>query len=162
MLYFAYGSNMSRPRLQARVPSASFVTTARLDAHRLAFHKAGADGSGKCDAHETGVAEHRVFGVVFEIAAVEKPQLDRVEGLGVGYAQKAVELIGADGESLAAFMYSAIRIDPAFVPFSWYKVHVLMGARAHGLPADYVSWIESITARDDPDVDRARRELAIY
>ena len=162
MLYFAYGSNMSRARLLARVPSAEFVTTARLEAHRLAFHKAGADGSGKCDALATGDPAHCVFGVVFEIAAAEKEHLDRIEGLGVGYAEKRVRLAAADGAVLEAFLYCATRIDAALAPFAWYQAHVLAGARQHGLPADYVRAIEAVTVIDDPDPARARRELAIY
>lgn len=162
MLYFAYGSNMSRPRLEARVPSARFVTTARLDGHRLTFHKVGADGSGKCDAYATGDPAHCVLGVVFDIAAAEKRALDRIEGLGVGYVEKVVRLLDADGANIEAFLYSAIHIDATLQPFGWYKAHVLAGARTHGLPADYVRWIESVPACDDPDLERAQRELAIY
>lgn len=162
MLYFAYGSNMSRPRLLARVPSAEFVITARLDAHRLAFHKAGGDGSGKCDALATGDPTHCVFGVVFEIAATEKEHLDRIEGLGVGYAEKRVRLAAADGAAVDAFLYCATRVDATLTPFAWYKAHVLAGARQHSLPADYVRAIEAVTSIEDPDLTRARRELAIY
>ena len=36
-LYFAYGSNMSTPRLQARLPHARPLGPAWLDGHRLAF-----------------------------------------------------------------------------------------------------------------------------
>lgn len=153
---------MSRPRLQARLASAAFVATARLEAHRLAFHKVGADGSGKCDCHATGDPGHHVYGVVYEIARAEKPVLDRIEGLGIGYAEKRVSLLTADGEGLEAFLYTAIRIDPALVPFRWYKTHVLAGARAHCLPAEYVRWIESMESSDDPDEARTRRELIIY
>lgn len=41
-------------------------------AHRLRFHKVGEDGSGKCDAEETGDPEDRVIGVVYAISASEK------------------------------------------------------------------------------------------
>ncbi|RMD60293.1 MAG: gamma-glutamylcyclotransferase, partial [Planctomycetota bacterium] len=62
MLYFAYGSNMSTPRLRRRVSRAVPVATARLPGCRLAFHKLGADGSGKCDACPAGRAEEVVWG----------------------------------------------------------------------------------------------------
>ena len=162
MLYFAYGSNMSRPRLVARGPSARFVTIARLDRHRLAFHKVGADGSGKCDAHATGDAADSVFGVVFDISPLDKPELDRIEGVGVGYVEKTAQLVDVEGAGIEAFLYSAIRTDASLQPFGWYKAHVLAGARAHCLPAAYVHWIESVPEQDDPDPDRTRRELAIY
>ena len=50
IVYFAYGSNMSQRRLQARVPSATFLGIGILLGHALAFHKISKkDGSGKCD-----------------------------------------------------------------------------------------------------------------
>ncbi|TNF88372.1 MAG: gamma-glutamylcyclotransferase, partial [Gammaproteobacteria bacterium] len=41
LYYFAYGSNMSPARLQARVPSARPLGVYRLKGHRLSFHKRG-------------------------------------------------------------------------------------------------------------------------
>ncbi|MDX1459036.1 MAG: gamma-glutamylcyclotransferase family protein [Marinobacter sp.] len=161
MLCFCYGSNMSHRRLQARVPSARFVTTAELRAHRLRFHKAAMDGSAKCDAEETGNPEDRVLGVVYEIDDAEKPDLDRHEALGRGYDEKHVELISGKG-LLGAWMYYATRINESLYPFHWYKDHVLTGAREHGLPADYVAEIETVISIDDPRPGRHARELAIY
>jgi hypothetical protein len=75
MKYFAYGSNMSLARLQARTPSARRLGTAVLESHDLRFHKAGKDGSGKCDVVHTGGAEC-VYGVLYEIDA-ERDRLER-------------------------------------------------------------------------------------
>ena len=49
MRYFAYGSNMSSRRLRERMPGARAESRAILPCHRLAWHKIGKDGSGKCD-----------------------------------------------------------------------------------------------------------------
>lgn len=162
MLCFAYGSNMSRARLQARLVSARFVAVASLSGHRLCFNKVGSDGSAKCNAEATGRAGDRVMGVVFELDAAEKPVLDRIEGLGVGYEEKHIEVLTTDGERLAAVMYAAIRLDPSLKPYSWYRHHVLMGAREHGLPPDYIARIETVDVLEDPDRERHQRELAIY
>lgn len=162
LLYFAYGSNMSRARLRARIPSATFITTAELTGHRLRFHKRGFDGSGKCDIELTGDPADKVFGVVFEIAAVEKPRLDRKEGLGFGYDLKTVDLRTAEGSTVSALAYFATRTDSALRPFAWYKTHVLTGARESGLPADYVRLIAAVETIQDPKPRRRRRELAIY
>ncbi|WP_372836144.1 SufD family Fe-S cluster assembly protein, partial [Pontibacterium sp.] len=43
MYYFAYGSNMSLKRLQARVPSAMPLCSATLTRYQLRFHKSGKD-----------------------------------------------------------------------------------------------------------------------
>jgi len=161
MLCFSYGSNMSQRRLQARVPSARFVTVAELPAHRLRFHKSAGDGSAKCDAEETGNPDDRVMGVVYEIDDTEKPDLDRHEALGFGYDEKRVELITGEG-TLQAWVYYATQINDSLKPFHWYKDHVLIGARENGLPADYIAKIEAVESIDDPKPDRHGRELSIY
>jgi len=161
VLCFSYGSNMSLARLQDRVPSARFVAVAILPAHRLRFHKVSRDNSGKCDAEETENPNDRVYGVVYEIANDEKPDLDRKEGLGSGYDEKEVEVITDQG-NLTSLMYFATRINSALKPYRWYKEHVLVGAREYGLPPEYIAQIEAIEAVEDPDATRSERELATY
>lgn len=162
MLYFAYGSNMSSPRLVARVPSASVVNVARLDRHRLRFHKQSVDGSAKCDIEFTTEEQDSVHGVVFDIAPEEKADLDHYEGVGSGYAQKSVTVCMADGKQVDALTYYATQINPALKPYAWYREHVLRGAREHGLPADYLRAIADIEVIADPDRERHNSELSIY
>ena len=161
MLCFSYGSNMSLARLRDRVPSARFVTIATLPAHRLRFHKISKDGSGKCDAEETGSPEDRVIGVVYEISDSEKSALDQKEGLGSGYDEKEVE-VSTDQERFTALMYFATNKDLQLKPYCWYKEHVLVGARENGLAPEYIAKIEAMECIDDPDTQRHDRELAIY
>ena len=79
--YFAYGSNMFAARLRARVPSAKAIGTYTLPSHDLRFHKrSDMDGSGKCDAFETGDAADFVMGRLFTIDAAEEGKLDGHEG----------------------------------------------------------------------------------
>jgi len=162
ILYFAYGSNMSTPRLRARVPSARPLAVAQLPAHRLMFHKKGSDDSAKCDAAWTNDQGDAVCGTVFEIAASEKPELDRHEGLRNGYEDKPVSVFTADGWTLDAYAYYATHIDAALKPYEWYKEHVVRGALEHGLPMAYSRIISAVEAIPDPDLSRHRRELSIY
>jgi hypothetical protein len=162
MLYFSYGSNMSSKRLLERVPSARFITTATLARHQLRFHKAGTDNSAKCDAHETGNTAHAIIGVVFEIAQSEKPELDKKEDLGNGYAEKIVTLHAPSGEFFEATTYYAIKIDATMKPYHWYKQHVVAGAEEFGLAPDYVAGIRRIESIPDPQPGRQQRELSIY
>ena len=162
MYYFAYGSNMSYKRLLARVPSAVKLGNASLSGHRLRFHKQGRDGSAKCDAHHTGIPSHRVLGVVFDIAPEEKPGLDRHEGLGQGYAIKAVRVSFEDGHRVEVYTYTATLIDTSLRPFHWYKEHVLKGAQENQLDAGYLRALREIESIADPDPARQARELAIY
>ena len=160
--YFSYGSNMSTPRLAHRAPSLRALTVAQLQGHRLRFHKRGKDSSGKCDAELTDDATDVVYGIVFEIAASEKLQLDEHEGLHKGYEEKRVLVYTEYGKEIEALTYYATRIDPALKPYDWYKEHVLRGAREHGLPWEYVESIAAVEAIPDPDTPRCERELAIY
>lgn len=160
--YFAYGSNMHPRRIGERLSGTRAVGVCALAGHALRFHKVGRDGSAKCDAHPTGNGADRVWGVLYELARAEEADLDRVEGLGVGYRKAQVRLTDAHGEASAAFTYHAIRIDATLRPFRWYKRHVLEGAREADLPARYVSAIARQPAVPDPCPARERRELAIY
>lgn len=162
MLYFSYGSNMSARRMLARVPTARRAEQALLPSHRLVFHKRGRDGSAKCDAHYTGRVEDKVVGVLFELPAAGKSMLDRYEGLGRGYAQKQVRVRTENGIWVRAMTYYATHIDSLLQPFSWYKIHVLTGARENRLPAAYVRTIKRVATIDDPDPERHTRELAVY
>lgn len=162
MLYFSYGSNMSSKRLKARVPSATFVAKAALHKHDLRFHKISKDGSGKCDAYETGKIEHAVIGVVFEMTDTEKTDLDRVEGIGYGYLDKIVKLTTYSGETIEAITYYAKEIDSKLKPYHWYKYHVLTGATENALPKGYVEQIGTIESIADPKLERHESEMVIY
>lgn len=162
MLYFSYGSNMSKKRLCERVPSAEFLAVSTLSMHELKFHKSSKDGSGKCDAYETGDLSTFVIGVVFDISETEKPTLDKKEGLGSGYEEKIVVVTSSMGESFEATTYYATNIDSSRKPYHWYKEHVLRGAKENGLPDHYVKSIATIESVADPKSERHEEELKIY
>lgn len=160
MLNFSYGSNMLSRRITQRVPSAYAVGTAVLHGHVLRWHKAGQDGSAKCDVVATGSADDRVHGVVYALSAVEKHLLDAAEGLGRGYDEKAVVLESASG-AISAWTYHATVIDTTLLPFKWYKALVVAGAVEHGLPARYIGQLQAIPAVEDGDAARAQRHWAL-
>ncbi len=163
MHYFSYGSNMSARRLRSRISSVCKIGVGVLAGHQLKFHKVSArDGSAKCDAFDTGDAEHLVFGVVFDISAPDRALLDHYEGLHYGYEARDILVRLEDGTSVVAFTYCATRIDPALRPFDWYLEHVLIGAREHGFAQSYIQQIERIECITDPDAARCARERAIY
>jgi len=163
VLYFAYGSNMSHARLRARAPSARFLSVAELRRHVLKFHKPGSqDGTGKCDAAHSGKDEDRVLGALYLILESELPALDAFEGLGYGYERKVVTVQAADDSRMAAQTYLATRVDASLRPLDWYKEHVVRGARAIGLPSDYIASIEAVACNIDPDAARRSLELAVY
>jgi hypothetical protein len=155
---FAYGSNMSSRRLRALTPSARAIGIGQLPAHRLMWHKAGGDGSAKCDAFETGPSQDAVWGVLYEIDAAQRPRLDAAEGLGRGYEHRTVQVLSAAG-TVAAGAYQATHIDAALRPFDGYLADVWHGARELGLPARYQREIGAIEALAVVDADAMRRHM---
>jgi gamma-glutamylcyclotransferase len=154
---------MYTARLLDRVQSAKVVCVGQLFEHNLTFYKISKkDGSGKCDAEYTESKRDYVFGVVYDISDKEKATLDRVEGLGTGYDEKQIQVSTLSGGIITTQMYFATRIDISMKPYHWYKHHVLMGARQHQLPLDYIRQIESVESIDDPDENRCIHEMKIY
>ena len=157
---FAYGSNMFGPRLRQRAPSARAVGIGRLERHRLRWHKRARDGSAKCDVVETGRDGDAVWGVLFEIARADKPQLDRAEGLGHGYDEKPVTIVTAAGP-VAALTYFATAVDASLPVHDWYRDLVVAGAREHGLPPEYVDELLAQPVAVDPDAMRRAANLQL-
>jgi hypothetical protein len=153
---------MSVKRFTRRVKSAKLIGKYRLLEHQLKFHKIGKDNSGKCDAYFTGNKTNIIFGILFDFDIQEKPKLDKFEHLGIGYQQKQIKVISQHGDKIDAYTYYAITINPKIKPFSWYKQHIIYGAKEANLPADYLSYIINYPDIRDSNRDREKSELSIY
>ena len=163
--YFAYGSNMSCKRLKKRIRSAKSKGRGVLRCHRLKFHKVSRkDGSGKCDippATESDV----VWGRLYHIDDADKERLDRYEGVGYGYDKICVTVESESGEPVRAMTYCVkddANKNPRLKPYTWYRQHVLVGAKEACLPLDYIKKIEEVKAKEDPCKKREWDELLIY
>ncbi|NNK62887.1 MAG: gamma-glutamylcyclotransferase [Gemmatimonadetes bacterium] len=159
LLYFAYGSNLWLPRLRRRVPGVQPLGAALLRGFSLRWHKRSHDGSGKCGiaVDEGGI----VHGGLFRIPPPQRPRLDRVEELGVGYADLDVR-VETGSAAHAAYTYVALPRARAegLRPYRWYRDLVVAGARWHGLPDPYVRQLADVAVARDLDAGRSRRERA--
>ena len=161
--YFAYGSNLFVARLRERVPSAEAIGVYTLPKHDLRFHKrSDKDGSAKCDAFATDDENDFVIGRVFNIAQNEESKLDKAEGLGNGYDKKNVRVFDDTGNFVDAFTYCATDIDKTLRPYTWYKKHVVAGAKEGSLPDAYIKKIETVAADKDINRSREKRELSLH
>lgn len=160
MLYAAYGSNLHPERLLRRTPSAEFLGTARVGGLQLEFHKRGRDGSGKCS-----IAENRadtgahVFVAVYALSRGDSLRLDRIEGVGSGYAHATLAVPGF-GRCLS-YRAEPGHVDDSLQPFDWYRELVLLGCHRHAFPAAYRAAIEAVGSRPDPDALRRARHRDI-
>lgn len=156
--YIAYGSNLHPLRLACRTPSARLAGTVELHGWALKFNKLShRDGSGKCHIVPTGEDDDRVHAAVYTLSADEKPVLDQIEGLFHGYSEHRIHT-EAYGE---AFVYigEPHAVAKPVKPFDWYRELVLVGARYHRFPPDYLETIQKTPATVDPDEARCRHNL---
>lgn len=156
MHYAAYGSNLHPARLAERLPSAQLLGTGYLQQWSLRFHKRSRDESGKCT---TLPGSEGVYFAIFDISDADKLALDRIEGLGDGYAGLSLN-ISPFGDCVT-YVAEESHLDESLRPYDWYRSLVLAGARFHGFPDDYVARIESVPAIRDPDTERSAINTAL-
>lgn len=152
MHYAAYGSNLHPLRLSDRISSAQLITVRYLSNWSLHFHKRSQDESGKCSILSGGDGVHVA---IFEIGAKDKLILDKIEGVGAGYSEISLCIPGIG--DCVSYVAEDSHIDNSLQPYDWYKELVLIGARFHRFPDDYLKRIESIQALHDPDPRRRLR-----
>jgi gamma-glutamylcyclotransferase (GGCT)/AIG2-like uncharacterized protein YtfP len=128
-LYFAYGSNMSSPRLAARIPGTRALGAARLSHVRLAFDKPGADGTGK--ANLVPAPRGWVWGVVWTLSGMALDSLDRFEP-GYARVERIVRFRDGRERSATTYVWSGPSLERP--PAAWYVGHLVQGAREHALP----------------------------
>lgn len=129
--YFAYGSNMSTPRLVQRVGEVRILGSARLEGYEHRFSKRGNDGTAKGNVERVDGAV--VWGVLYELAA---EQLVRLRGFESGYRQVGFS-ISFNAAPVHAVSFEALEIVRGLEPTPAYLSHYLEGMREHRLPPDY-------------------------
>lgn len=144
--YFAYGSNLHHAQLIERCGQLSASDEpprlVRLPNYRVAFNLDGGDGEVYANIITPG---NGVLGVIYRCNAAALAKLDVYE---TGYDRLDVTVIDEHGSSLPAFAYIAQsgNVTAERRPAAEYLQIILTGARAHGLPLDYIREIESRAA----------------
>lgn len=151
--YLAYGSNLHPLRLLERVPSSRLLGKLALSGYRLAFHKLGQDGSGKCNLVASGNDADTIHAALFELDAGEKALLDGFEGEGYAVEEWQIDW---NGKGIRPFVYIAepAWIDDSLLPYQWYRDIVGLGASYLQLPPAYVETILGQASIPDPDEER--------
>src|SRR5262249_56639989 len=115
-----------------------------IDGHRLTFDLPVGRG-------ERGVANLALdpmastWGVCYLLDPAGCDQLDRTEGVHRGYYRRLdVRVVTDDGTSLAAFAYQGAASVAGRKPSARYIGLLLDGAREHGLPAEWVRYLEGL------------------
>ncbi|KAL3859726.1 hypothetical protein ACJMK2_009927 [Sinanodonta woodiana] len=150
-LYFAYGSNLLKERLQMLNPSAEFVTVAKLQDYALEFRTYGNDpmesrwkGAPASIYQSLGAC---VWGCVWELRNEHKKTLDRQEGVHAHiYKPFEVNVISQHGQPLHCRTYMLNRSCDEFDarPSPQYLDIIIRGAEQNQLPADYIAKLKAV------------------
>lgn len=156
--YLAYGSNLHPLRIIERVSSSRLVGIARLERYDVTFVKRSVDGSAKCNLLFTDDVDDVAYAAIYQISESQKHLLDKAEGLGHGYEETTFEM-NVNDAALSCFAYIAAssHLDPALVPYDWYKALVIEGARYHRFPKAYIDRLDRTECLPDPDAERSLR-----
>ncbi|WP_170300738.1 gamma-glutamylcyclotransferase family protein [Rhodoplanes serenus] len=129
-LYFAYGSNMSRPLMRRRCPSAREIGPAVLDGFRAIVND---------DGYITIVpaAGARLPGVLWRLTPRDRAALNAYERLDVGLYRAAPVTVRAGRVRVRALAYVA-RSRRRGRPRPGYLALVVAAAREVGLPEPHV------------------------
>jgi hypothetical protein len=165
MLYFAYGSNMHSVQMKCRCPSAKFVCSAKLPAHRLAFTlKSAKRDCGVADVSPDQAKD--VWSVVYELPDNELKNLDKKEGYKPARPNNRNEYTREDhyvwsqGDATRPMLVALYRghpqLDPP-LPSDDYKKLIVDGAKHWNLPAKYICELGSIETKGLSPIRRCRR-----
>jgi gamma-glutamylcyclotransferase (GGCT)/AIG2-like uncharacterized protein YtfP len=148
-LYFAYGSNMSTPRItdNSRCPDALFYKVATLNNWELVFNKRKGDGTGAANVREK--LGSKVLGVIFSLNSEDLNRLDGAEGYNPSasiqkhYDRQKINVDLGSGEFAEAWIYLADPTMPTLAPSDLYLKYLINGAVEHGFTDDYIAFLKS-------------------
>jgi gamma-glutamylcyclotransferase len=144
--YFAYGANMDDRTFRIRRGIQPLDRgVGRVRGYRLRFNLEGRPKGKAAPANLYPEAGAEVWGVLYRITRRNLMHLDAMEGVpGRGYRHAIVEVETHDGRLVAAVAYIADGRDGDGKPSLRYLTLLREGAKAHGLPVDYVRFLESV------------------
>jgi gamma-glutamylcyclotransferase (GGCT)/AIG2-like uncharacterized protein YtfP len=131
MLYFAYGSNMSRGPMSERCPTARDAGRAILRDYRFAIMANGY-------ASVVPAAGENVHGILWTIDPRDLAALDDYEDVAGGLYRKAMLPVLRDGHPVNALVYLGCETREGR-PLPGYIALVVEAARDCGLPEDYIA-----------------------
>lgn len=131
MLYFAYGSNMSRGPMRQRCPAAQEAGRAILRGYRFVIMANGY-------ASVVAAAGQDVHGILWRIGPRDLEALDDYEDVAGGLYNKAMLPVLQDGKTVQALVYLGCETSEDR-PRPGYITLVIEAARECGLPEDYIA-----------------------
>jgi len=144
--YFAYGANMHDSAFRGRRRMRSKEWRAgRILGYRLRFNLDGRPIGMAAPANISADAQSEVWGVLYELTRRNLVRLDATEDVpGPRYRHLWTDAEDIDGRALKVVTYIAEGKEKDGNPSLRYIKLLREGARAHGLPQHWVSFLESV------------------
>ena len=152
---------MLTERLQARCPSAKFAGVAYICGYELRFSKRSIDGSGKATIVESKGSSEKLYGALFEIDSNDLSALDKAEGKGYTRENSFCVFDVNNDQKIMTTTYISEKEEAGLLPYDWYKILIVAGARKANLPTDYISRLDQVESQADPKENRSSRIEAL-
>lgn len=141
MHYFAYGANMDVETLKERNVSFKPVMIGKLRDVRLVFHVPGQDATGKADLVDD--RRSHVHGVVYDVPEASLAGLDVYEDVERGRYRRQEVLVQTSLGEIPCAVYRGAKFRAGLKPSPEYLACLIRGARFHGLPEHYLTFLQS-------------------
>lgn len=143
MPYFAYCTLLDTGEMQRFVPTAQTGATGRITDYRVVFerHGPGVETGGCNLSLDEGQTVH---GVLYNLTDEEFRQLDAISGVEHDLYRRFAVQVQTDAGVVDAETYVIPDPGGQFQPTAAYTRPILAGARALGLPGEYVSTLAAL------------------
>jgi AIG2-like family len=140
--YFAYGTLLDVPSMQAFAPSAEPEGVMRLDGYAMDFAETHQAGKGGCWLKPT--PRGAVWGLQYRLSDADMERMDAASGVPLGlWVHLPVTLTDAEGHKVESVTYTIPNDPPAFRPGPDYVAKILAGLSALPVPKDYAAQVRA-------------------
>lgn len=150
LLIFVYGLNLDGEVFLSRCARPERIAAARLPGHRLDFfgHAEQWDGGEESLVADAG---EDAYGIVYRLSFSDLDRLDywmgvRLDGRGA-YFHYPADVIGEDGAVYPVLFHKKDILGASTRPSAECLARIVAGARALGLPSEYVARLAAIPAK---------------
>ena len=140
--YFAYGTLLDVPSMQAFAPSAEPVGLMRLDGYRLGFAETRQKGKGGCWLEPAPGAA--LWGLQYRLCDDDMARMDAASGVPEGlWVHLPVTLTDQHGHRVDSVTYTIPGDPPPFHPDPDYVGRILAGLAVLPFPPDYAALLRA-------------------
>uniref|UniRef100_A0A3Q4BU50 Uncharacterized protein n=1 Tax=Mola mola TaxID=94237 RepID=A0A3Q4BU50_MOLML len=145
-MYFAFGSNLLKKRLQLANPSATFCSTGRLKDYQFNFGLWDRNAKNIWHGGVATIEYHpgaEVWGVIWALSNENLTSLDNQEGVSLGKYSPLEVSVETDQGLIPCRTYQ-INNFHACPPSPQYKRALCLGAEQNGLPREFLKKLQAI------------------